>query len=665
MKTSIFTRLLCALLCICMLLPLLASCGIEWDDPDYTPGGNTPGGSGGNTPGGDTPGGDTETTYYKVSFAVALEEYKSRVTLPQEKLYKAGTEIQYLPTPAVRDMLFMGWYYDAAMTRPVALTDKVNGDLVLYAKVVDTSGDIAVIEGVYYHTVYDVEANYIFSLKADNIEQVTGYLSIVNISSAGEPLVYGEDYTVTKSGEGIFDVAVSYKPGKTYRASVEADQGVSFVVDGIELSAKVTTLNVLTKKEEVANLQLSDGLIYIPKAQVDMLTDTPNGLVSISDSGASVNSGSVGYFTYDGAVLKSGDKVAVYEGEIPSARDFGTDNGAVKYLTVTSVKGNNTYEYRISDTKEVLFIPDIIPVSGKTNPESEAQIAISSLDFTSDLYTQLGMDEDTVIEIGDYIAFFDGPMTADTPVEYVKIIGVDRDNQYYYIDYVPTTYDNVIASMDLYHTRTNTPDLSDAQLEEIKEQVYTEAINSGFVEEAADYLVNLYVSTNGMETMPDGTTVRYYPKMRANARSGGSGLYYEVTKCEAEPDVKVGQGVLKHFEESDGIRVELTLSFEIEFTVGEEGKNKVVISAEAVFEEEILLSLNVEGGAVWETAWIFPYIADYEMNANIDIGTYTGVSAVAKVYTNNGEEKEEEEDDDSFFPDFDFDKIGDGDGYEE
>ena len=136
MKTSIMTRFICALLCVCMLLPLFASCTIVWDDPTFTtdgngsgntPGGNTPGGNtpGGNTPGGNTPGGDTETTYYKVGFAVALEEYKNRVTLPKEKLYKEGTEIQYLPTPVVKDMLFMGWYYDAAMTQPVALTDKV------------------------------------------------------------------------------------------------------------------------------------------------------------------------------------------------------------------------------------------------------------------------------------------------------------------------------------------------------------------------------------------------------------------------------------------------------------------------------------------------------------------------------------------------------------
>ena len=36
------------------------------------------------------------------------------------------------------------------------------------------------------------------------------------------------------------------------------------------------------------------------------------------------------------------------------------------------------------------------------------------------------------------------------------------------------------------------------QIEQIKKLVYNDAINSGFVEEAADYLVNLYVSSNGL-----------------------------------------------------------------------------------------------------------------------------------------------------------------------
>ena len=608
-----------------------------------------------------TSGGSTETVYYKVSFAVALEEYKDRVTLPNEKLYKAGTVIEFLPTPALKDMLFMGWYYDAAMTREVKLTDTVDADVTLYAKVVDTSEDIVAVDSVYYHTAFDVPADFIFSVKADSLDDVRAGLGIVCISSGSASLAEGEDYVITDKGDGIFEISAKYKAGKTYRATTSSDKTMRFIVDENELSEQVTTLNILTAKEQVTNLALADGLIYIPLSDVQSISSVASGLVSVSSVGTTVNSGDMGVFVYQGAKLKSGDRVAIYEGDIPTIRDFTTDNGSVRYLTVTAVRDNGAYEFRVSESTEVLFIPDVFPVAGKTNVENEAKIAISTLNFESDFFKQLGMNEDTVVEVGDYIAFFDGPMSSETPVEYVKITAVSRDDSYYYVDYVPVTLDEVIASMDIYQTRTETPTLTNEQTEAIKVRVQSDALNSGFVDDAADYLVSLYLSTNGLEKLP---AVVSASNITSAATKGG--LYYEITKCEAAPDIKVGEGVLKHFEESDGIRVELVLSFEIEFTVGEDGKNKVVISAEAVFEEEILLSVNVDGGAVWAMYGIIPYIADYEMNANLDIGTYTGFSAVTKVYTNNGEEKEEEDDDDdSFFPDFDFDKIGEGDGYEE
>ena len=533
MKNKIFTKIVCMMLCICILLPTFASCSGFWGnndssdtDPDDgkpddgkpddgkpddgkpddgkpddgkpddekpggdtpggdTPGGDTPGGDtpGGDTPGGDTPGGDTETTYYKVSFGVAIEEYVSRITLPEEKLYKAGTEIQSLPTPGVREMLFMGWYYDAAMTQKVELTDKVNSHLKLYAKVVDTSEDISVTEGVYYHTVFDAPTDYVFSVKADSLEDATTYLSLVNVSSSGAILSLGSDYTVEERSEGIFDVKVNYKAGKSYRATIipgyykdiivddePSSEYVStnmyYIVDGDKLSEYVTTLNVLTDKEDVSNLALSDNLIYIKRSEIKSITDTANGLVSVTESGSRVNSGDVGYFVYDGAVLKSGDHIAIYEGDIPSERDFGTENGSVKYLTVTG-RDNNVYKFKISDSKDVLFIPDIIPVAGKTNAEKEVMIPIEELDFSSDMFKELGMNEDTTVEAGDYIAFFDGPMIDETPVEYVRITKVTRDDDYYYVDYVVVSYDDVMEAMDLYHTRTQSPELSDERVEEL------------------------------------------------------------------------------------------------------------------------------------------------------------------------------------------------------
>ena len=120
-SSNLLTRIVCIILCLCMLIPMLASCSGKDASPDVsapsgdtpggdtpggdtpggdTPGGNTPGGDtpggdtpggntpGGDTPGGDTPGGDTETTYYKVSFATAIEEYKNRVSESQICIYR-------------------------------------------------------------------------------------------------------------------------------------------------------------------------------------------------------------------------------------------------------------------------------------------------------------------------------------------------------------------------------------------------------------------------------------------------------------------------------------------------------------------------------------------------------------------------------------------------
>ena len=90
--------------------------------------------------------------------------------------------------------------------------------------------------------------------------------------------------------------------------------------------------------------------------------------------------------------------------------------------------------------------------------------------------------------------------------------------------------------------------------------------------------------------------------------------------------------------------MELSISFTV--AVG----SRVEIKVQAVFEQEVLLTLNTSGGAIWKWAWIFPYIYDYRLNANIDLGTYTGIGITALASTKG-------EDDDDFSWD---DITGDG-----
>ncbi|MEG1577971.1 MAG: InlB B-repeat-containing protein, partial [Oscillospiraceae bacterium] len=105
----------------------------------------------------------------------------------------------------------------------------------------------------------------------------------------------------------------------------------------------------------------------------------------------------------------------------------------------------------------------------------------------------------------------------------------------------------------------------------------------------------------------------------------------EVTKDDITATVAAGK--LVHFDGSTGVRAELALDFVIEITPKEGSDNKIVISMNAIFDQEVMLSVNVTGGAIWKWAWIFPYIYDYQLNANFDVGTYTGIGVTATAKT--------------------------------
>jgi hypothetical protein len=87
---------------------------------------------------------------------------------------------------------------------------------------------------------------------------------------------------------------------------------------------------------------------------------------------------------------------------------------------------------------------------------------------------------------------------------------------------------------------------------------------------------------------------------------------------------------LQHFRGLSGLRCALEVGLDIEISTGEE--SKIVIRVTGIFEE-VRVSLNVSGGAVWGVAWIFPYIKDYRMNANLDLYNFTSVDVNATIST--------------------------------
>ena len=64
-------------------------------------------------------------------------------------------------------------------------------------------------------------------------------------------------------------------------------------------------------------------------------------------------------------------------------------------------------------------------------------------------YAGLGLDEDTTVDAGDYLAIYEA---GDNQIQYALITSVSSDNADYVIAYTKVTWDEVQAAMDVYQT---------------------------------------------------------------------------------------------------------------------------------------------------------------------------------------------------------------------
>ena len=599
---------------------------------------------GGSSGGGSTGGGTTVTTNYEVTFVV------EGASMPNATV-AAGTRISSLSTPTVEGKVFLGWYYDSDLTRAAGTNDTVNQDTTLYAKL----GEVMAVnaneaETPNYVTVTVPAANvsgYTFGIR----DYAEGCIdSFINVTANNEAVSI-------KVNAGT----VSFAPqqGQTYRVELKADSDARFVANGAEQAPSVRVLNIVTEKDEVDNLTLSDGVKYIPKKDVTGMSTSLDGLFRTSlNQDEKGNTQPVtpvaqtGSFTYAAGGLAVGDTVAIYEGVSPADRSIRTDNdGAVAYVQITAVSGN-TYTYKTADSADVLFTPDVLPfptdqgwdTDGNADNDA-ATVRVENMTYTDDKYAEMGLDSQTTIDVGDFLAFYSGAWGSNSAQAqgYARITRVDtlttQDGEEYYV----LTYENaeeadVFAAMDLYSTRDEEIELTAAQRAEIEDDMVRQARESGFAEQAAQYLTELALETDGFQELSDMGLSSYSITDADGAlvQSCDLTLYSAVSRPLLDKDhinisATVNVGSLKHFADRYGIRAELS----IEFSTTVEGKNgnSIEINMTAVFEQEVLLTVNTSGGAIWKWKWIFPYIYDYRLNANIDVGTYTGIAITATAKT--------------------------------
>lgn len=266
--------------------------------------------------------------------------------------------------------------------------------------------------------------------------------------------------------------------------------------------------------------------------------------------------------------LAVGDTVAIYEGVSPADRSIRTDNdGAVAYVQITAASGT-TYTYKTADSADVLFTPDVLPFPTDQGWDTDgvadndaATVRVENMTYTDDKYAEMGLDSQTTIDVGDFLAFYSGAWGSNSAQAqgYARITRVDTlttqdGEEYYVLTYEDAEEADVFAAMDLYSTRDEEIELTAAQRAEIGDDMVRQARESGFAEQAAQYLTELALETDGFQELSDMGLSSYSITDADGAlvQSCDLTLYSAVSRPLLDKDhinisATVNVGSLKHF----------------------------------------------------------------------------------------------------------------------
>ena len=646
------------------------SSGSSSESSENNSGSNSSGGSGstsgsnsGSNSGSDS-GNIDKTVYYQIDFDLGGGVSSKDAMLPKAMMVvKDSTiDINQLATPSVPGYLFEAWYYDAALTRQVCTGDRINSNLTLYAKVTEITADMDVAQGQdSYISKIDVDAD-AFAItvlkptKADSTDSVTNVASLHNLADQDTSLSFDiakQNTSFTSTDGEVYDQYTitfsALEQGATYQLQLVNSDYV-FCVDNEIQPAAVRLYNFTTQMAEAEKLSLNQNLVYLPKSEVSYTegSDYLSGLftVNVNDDMTKLNTvdGS-GSFTYNGnQQIKVGTTVVIYdgakapklgEGGLKSAEQY---NGNAAYVTISKIVGN-TYYYGVAEAEDVLFTPDVLPVNKEDDQDTAPDtitIATEKLDFSGSAYREMNLDENTTVDVGDYLAIYEGSLDADTQPTYGRITNITPSDggQNTILTYTVVTEVEVLDSMTVYSTEEMDIELDDATAHSIEQEIEQQAIDSGFAVEAANYLATVALGTEELQSLTGDMGLQ---TMSLTTQTGAVVPQSEISLFAASNRVSVGKPSvvanisrnLQHLTGgSNGVRAQLEVSFDV--TMGS-GDNKLILKVAATFEQEIVLNLNIKGKAVWGKKWIFPYIKDYRITTNLDAGSYTGISITATI----------------------------------
>ena len=555
---------------------------------------------------------------------------------------KFSDYVSYPTCPS--NYIFAGWYLDSELTKPLSSEDVILGDTVLYAQYFEIK-EMQQTTYQSYAKAFDQSTDFrilIETTKDMTMEDLAELLSLKNLgTNATMPLDIvgsGTSFTVGTSGGFI--------PGASYKLIIEGDL-VKFA--GYDENVKEYQFSIY--KEEVANATLNDDVKYLQISEISALAVNGALITNITPQtvkmgeGEAANEGgtaTMGSFVCEAKSFNVGDIVAVGEADaLGTATDLYNE---VTYIEITG-KDGNLYIYSNANATDVLFTPDVLPVANAWDTDGDANnysitVSVSDMDFSAEKYSAIGLSSETEIEVGDFIAFYDGVMadngTGATVTAYARILTVVASDDYYVITYETTTYDEFRSAMDIYNNQTVDGDqlIPEENREALEESIAQSALDSGFADDAAVQILSSTFTPEAMEELGiSSLSYTPYRSDRKMAKADSSGGKLTAKASISKLRVSIVRDLV-HFEGKQGIRV----VFEIDIKIVIGGKDILFgITLSTTIEQEIIVSIKTNCEAEWDWWGPIPYIKEYYAEASVDFYDYTSIGLGAIVVTKEGE----------------------------
>ena len=612
-----------------------------------TPSKPSGGGSSGGSSGGGTTSGD--------SCSVSFYDGSRLIDSFQVKRGEPAGQVPAVSKSSKAGFILEGYYTDPNFTAPFYAENPVTGNMSVYARY-ESMGDAETLT-IDSFARMDQDSNVSFRIRQTGGSVPYSAAAALTVKDGSDPV----EIAVADNGDGTYRVyaPAGFREGCSYELNLA--EGWVFVNPDRPEADTIRTAAFSIAMEEVENLSMNSGIRYIRDTeQINYIyTDKDNQpyAVDVLPSNADFTGG--GSFEYDGAGnLQAEDILCIHVNGRPNSEEWRDPMDPAVYAKVSSVSGSTVYFEPLgeNDRSRLYEIPDNFPIQVDALPAEGADnavyigrldTAVYALMVAADEATQAGAE--AKLNVGDFVTLYvdADAIASERDVYFGRITGYNPDNGE--ITYVPSTAQEIRESADLYTKVEMSGEdlLSPEEKAEIEQTVQAQVEASGFGEEAAYLLLDMAAQTDGFQNtaglrdvmIRDGAgnelSSGSVQRLARSARNVG-------TKFELSDDVTlkvelITSGDQLHFR-SGG--VQLAIGVEAEFEVDTADEGKVHINLSATFVQEVAVDPSVKGKLVYkEILGFIPVPIGVQVNAIVDVKSFTAMSVKAEIFTEGPEDK--------------------------